>query len=284
MSIMAQGTNQRCNALQSIVGIFLHSAGTPETVIELLSRFGVSLTTTSINNAVSSLSSESTNTIVETGRTLLAAYAYDNVDIDLKHAMPTGDMLHDTLVHLTSGTLLELNHGVTREMLACSELLWKKSKHNPKALASDVPSMTDYIHLLDIHPEVDNHPSGLLRRERFNLWVFLRDLVMNGPLYFRKFKANLPQPESIDPIPLVKSRQVPARMMDINPPAPNDENTDPGTLLFRHHPHSAIPAPPSFADHAGANPSSHQFRFAPHAQYHSANFSTQQPGPSSSRP
>ncbi|KZP09115.1 hypothetical protein FIBSPDRAFT_964223 [Athelia psychrophila] len=217
ISIMAQSTNQRCNTLQSIVGIFLHSAGTPETVVELMSRLGISLTTTSINNAVSSLSSESVTVIQQVGRTLLAAYAYDNVDIDLKHAMPTGDVLHDTLVHLTSGTLLQLDHGVTREMLACSELLWKKSKHNPKGLASDIPPTTDYIRLLDIHPEADDHPSGLLRRERFNLWVFLRDLVMHGPQYFRKFRLNLPQPESINPIPLVKSRQVPARMMDINP-------------------------------------------------------------------
>lgn len=142
MSVLVQNTNHRCNALQSIIGLFLQSAGTPETVVELLSRLGVSLTTTSINNMVKNLSKESIIEMKMLGRTLLASYAYDNVDIDLKHATPTGDALQDTLIHLTSGTMIPLDHGITPDMLACSEMLWRRCKHNPKALPRDIPMMT----------------------------------------------------------------------------------------------------------------------------------------------
>lgn len=200
--------------MQSIVGLFLQSAGTPETVVELLSRLGISITTSSINRSVRSLTSESVVELQKLGRTLLTAYAYDNVDIDLKHA-PTSDARQTTLIHLTSATLIQLDHGVTSEMLACSDFLWKRIKYNLKARASDIPSM-DYMKLLDIHPETDD-PSGLTCRERFNVWVFLRNLVAHGPAYFRKFKRDLTKPETIDQIPVTKSRQVPCRMMDINP-------------------------------------------------------------------
>lgn len=214
---MAQSTNQRCNALQTIIGVFLHSAGTPERVVELLSRVGFSLTATSIHNALKSLSSESSVEIKKIGRTLLTAYAYDNVDIDLKHTTPTGEALEDTLIHLTSGTMLRLDHSITPNMLACSEFLWKKFRYNPNAHIHDIPPMTDYIKLITIHPQDESHPSGLTRRDRIGVWVFLWDLVLHGPVYFRKFRQNLGQPESIDQIPIVRSRQVPCRMMDINP-------------------------------------------------------------------
>ncbi|KAF7983979.1 hypothetical protein HWV62_17440 [Athelia sp. TMB] len=216
LSVMVQSTNRRCNAMQSVIGMFLQSAGTPETIVELLSRLGVSITMSSINNTVHSLTSESTIELKRIGRTLLAAYAYDNVDIDLKHVMPTGDARENTLIHLTSGTFIRLDHGVTSGELACSEYLWRRSKRNPRVLAVDVPPMTDYIKLLDIHPESD-HPSGLTRRECFNHWVFLRDLITHGPPYFRQFRRMLAKPEAIDQIPVVKSRQVPCRIMDINP-------------------------------------------------------------------
>lgn len=224
LSVMVQSTNRRCNAMQSVIGLFLQSAGTPGTVVELLSRLGVSITTSSINNTVNSLMSESIVALKRIGRTLLVAYAYDNINIDLKHAIPTGDARENTLIHLTSGTFIRLNHGVTSEDLACSEYLWRRSKRNPRALAIDVPPMMDYIQLLNIHPESD-HPSGLTRREHFNHWVFLRDLITHGGPYFQQFRRMLVKPETIDQIPVVKSQQVPCRMMDINPSS-NAMNVD----------------------------------------------------------
>lgn len=85
---------------------------------------------------------------------------------------------------------------------------------------------------LNLHPEDLDHPSGLLRRERFNAWKFLDDLVHHGPEYFRRFAKIVTKPESIEQIPVVKSRQVPARMMDISPSTPA-QNADNLADLFR---------------------------------------------------
>ncbi|EMD31852.1 hypothetical protein CERSUDRAFT_59448 [Gelatoporia subvermispora B] len=54
------------------------------------------------------------------------------------------------------------------------------------------------------------------RRQRFQAWKFLADLVHHGPEYFRQFKADLGEPEPVEKIPVVQSKQVPLRAMDIN--------------------------------------------------------------------
>ena len=54
------------------------------------------------------------------GQTLLAGYAYDNFDVDFKTVAPTIEKAGDTLTHLTSGTLIMLEHGVTLEDLSLS--------------------------------------------------------------------------------------------------------------------------------------------------------------------
>ncbi|KZP09644.1 hypothetical protein FIBSPDRAFT_687416, partial [Athelia psychrophila] len=81
---------------------------TPKTVVELLSQLGVSLTTSSINSMVKNLSKELVMEMKMLGCTLLVSYVYDNVNINLKHATPTGDALQGTLIHLTSGTMIPL--------------------------------------------------------------------------------------------------------------------------------------------------------------------------------
>jgi hypothetical protein len=73
--------------------------------------------------------------------------------------------------------------------------------------------------LLMLHQEAP-HPSNLLRRERFNAWKFMHDLVHFGPEYFRRFCKALGDPEEIECIPLVKTSQVPNRSLDISPNAP----------------------------------------------------------------
>lgn len=212
MSIMMHSSNQRCNALQSLLGIFLHSCNAPQTVVELMAHLGVSISTTAINQAIASLSKESFRELRKLGGTLLTAYAYDNVDMDLKHTVPTLENPGATLIHLTSGTFIPLEHGVTKEDLNCSKELWEKSKSNPKRSEATDADVNDED-FAKIHPE-ERHPSGLLRRERFNAWVFLRDLVNHGPKEFRLHKKSLGLPEAIDKIPVVKSRQVHAHMMD----------------------------------------------------------------------
>jgi len=149
------------------------------------------------------------------GQTLLVAYAYDNFDIDFKTHVPTVEATHDTLTHLTSGTLIQLEHGVTLEDLRCSEELWKKSHLNPKADPNNVAPKRTVEDLEGLHPEED-HPSGLTRRQRYIAWKFLSDLYEHGPEYFRKFKSKLGTPEWVEKVPVVKMRHAPSRAMDIN--------------------------------------------------------------------
>ena len=59
----------------------------------------------------------------------------------------------------------------------------------------------DIVDLVGIHPEQD-HPSGLLRDERFNAWKFLHDLLNYGPEAFQKYRVKLGDPEVVDAIPL----------------------------------------------------------------------------------
>ncbi|KAF8233553.1 hypothetical protein L208DRAFT_1377220 [Tricholoma matsutake] len=58
ISIFAQSTNEQCNYLQSVLGIFFHSTAVPEKVIETLAHAGLSISQSSIHNAVKSLSQE----------------------------------------------------------------------------------------------------------------------------------------------------------------------------------------------------------------------------------
>ncbi len=212
-------TNRLCNTFQSAMGVFLHLCGTPETVRELMAHMGLSISTTSINDAIKNLSKDAATEIRCVGRQLTACYAYDNLDIDLKHSVPTVEQSEDTLVHLTSGTLFPLQ-GITQEELMCSEDLWRQSPFNLQAEPALPPSLDD---LFEIHPEQTistpdaNALLGNTRRDRFNAWKFLSDLVHHGLEPFRRFQRNLRNPETIDAIPVTKTQQLPLRCLDVKP-------------------------------------------------------------------
>ena len=93
---------------------------------------GVCIGQTTIYDAVNSLSDNAADGIRDLGQTLLAAYAYDNFDVDLKQSVPIIEKSNQSLKHLTSGLLFPLQHGATKEDLACSDYLWQRSKLNSK--------------------------------------------------------------------------------------------------------------------------------------------------------
>jgi hypothetical protein len=215
ISIMMQSRNSKCNALESVFGIFLHSTNTPEKVIQALSHMGISISLSAIHTAIHSLSLETYEALRTMGQTLLVGYAYDNFDIDFKTGVPTIEKIGDTLTHLTSGTLIMLEHGVKKEHLQCSRDLWDKSTLNPMNDSAQVEKTC--VDLLCLHPEpVPSPPNGLSRRQRYQSWRFRSDLYNHGPEYFHQFKETLALPEEIDQIPVVKMRYAPARSMDIN--------------------------------------------------------------------
>ncbi|KAG2074484.1 hypothetical protein BDR04DRAFT_1126807 [Suillus decipiens] len=147
-SIIMQTANQKSNACQSIFGIFLQSAHTPQKVIETLSRMGICVSVDSINTAVMSLSKEAHRGILTLGRTLLASYVYDNFDVDLKSTVHTY-----TLKHLTAGLLFPLQHGITLENLRCSKALWERSLLNPQVNSMDMTTKKGWKDLLTLHPD-----------------------------------------------------------------------------------------------------------------------------------
>jgi hypothetical protein len=65
---MMQSTNNKCNALESIFGIFLHASNTPSKVIETLAHMGITISPDAIDNAVRSISLETYGTFVQWDR------------------------------------------------------------------------------------------------------------------------------------------------------------------------------------------------------------------------
>ncbi|KAI5982251.1 hypothetical protein EDD15DRAFT_2181145 [Pisolithus albus] len=206
MSILMQSTNQKANALQSILGIFFQSAHTPQKVIDTLARIGVSISTETVNGAIRSLSAESQNHLQTLGQTLLASYAYDNFDVDLKPYTPTVEKSHDSLKHLTSGLMFPLGHGVTTDDLMCSEELWGQSAINPHVEDGHLPSRTSWRALLSINPEA-SAPNQLTRHEQFNVWMFLSDLCMHGLEYFRTLRGGISELEAVWATLLVRAQK-----------------------------------------------------------------------------
>ena len=176
---------------------------------------GVSVATTSINSAIKSLSKQADVAIRHLGQSLLVSYAYDNLDVDLKHSIPTAENPQDTLAHLSTMTMLPYHPSINLESLSYSQELWEKCRHNLNA--QDIPSVS-FDQLYSIYPE-EPHPSGLTRRQRFGAWKYLADLIEFGPPYFRKYKSECSKsnPETILQIPVTKSSQTPLRANNISP-------------------------------------------------------------------
>ncbi|KIM55780.1 hypothetical protein SCLCIDRAFT_17343 [Scleroderma citrinum Foug A] len=135
-----------------VLGIFFQSTHTPQKVINTLARIGISISTETINAAVRSLSIESANKLRTLGQSLLAAYAYNNFDVDLKSHVLTVEKTNDSLKHLTSGILFPLVHGMTSDDLKCAEELWRLAPTNPMPFGA-LPSKKTWRDLLSIHPD-----------------------------------------------------------------------------------------------------------------------------------
>jgi hypothetical protein len=152
-------SNQKCNLLQSVFGVFLHSCNTPQKVIQSLARMGLSISIDTIHKAVKSLSAEMYEPLHQIGKTLLVGYTYDNFGIDFKTHLPTVKQSSTTLTYMTSGTLIHLGHSVMVEHLRYSQELWEKLHLNPQANMCTLEPPRTYFDFLCIHPEVINSSS-----------------------------------------------------------------------------------------------------------------------------
>lgn len=188
--------------------------------------------------------------IQKLGRSLLAAYAYDNLDIDLKSAKPTVESAATpSLQHLTTGLLFALPHGITREDLRCSRYLWERSRLNLSLPdnRTDLAPLPEFENLLQIHAQHRTvNASGMTHRDRWNAYKFMHDLVYYGPEFFHRYCALLEVPTVIDQVPLTKTRTIPARAMNVsNSSVSGNLDAMRGLLLqsgFREHPQATAAA------------------------------------------
>ena len=211
--------NQKCNALQTILGIHAHANNTSQKVFGVMSRIGVSTSIDFANYAVNSLRIDVDGAILDLGQSLTAAWAYDNLEVDLKSTKFTREAsMAAFLKHLTSALVFPLPAGTVKEHLRVSRELWQNSRLNDE-LADDRPGLAplpDWKNLSRTHLEHRRHDgSGMLWRDHWNAWKFLHTLIHYGPPYFRKFQKQLKDPEVIEQIPLVKTQMIPARTMDV---------------------------------------------------------------------
>ncbi|KAF8226599.1 hypothetical protein L208DRAFT_1301167, partial [Tricholoma matsutake] len=88
ISILLRSTNESCNYLQSILGIFLHSTNSPKKVIETLAHAGLSISLSSIHRSIKSLSKEAEEKVRLEMQTLQTSVAYDNFDVHFKTLQP----------------------------------------------------------------------------------------------------------------------------------------------------------------------------------------------------
>ncbi|KAJ3841789.1 hypothetical protein F5878DRAFT_515874, partial [Lentinula raphanica] len=88
LSVIGNSSNQNFNSLQSFIGLFLESKQAPEIVMELTAHMGVSVSTGSLRNMVSSLNKQAKFRLKTIPKSNII---YDNVDVDFHKGQPTAE-------------------------------------------------------------------------------------------------------------------------------------------------------------------------------------------------
>jgi hypothetical protein len=225
-----QSTNQKCNSLACIIGLFCHSTSAPELVVEMLAHAGLSISLTAIHDMISSLSTKAHERLRSLSQNLTASFVYDNFDMDFKSWMPTVEKPGSTLTHATSAFAFPLAHGVVSNDLKCSAMLWQNEPNNPNVEDHARRPRYSWIHALRaIHcPYIPAtldplEANTVLGRPTCTIspivariaWHFRHALVtFSAP--FKHFQSHLGTPDSVLQIPVTQTTQVPCRAMDIN--------------------------------------------------------------------
>jgi len=94
--------NQKGNAFQVVIGIFLHSTRTPDHVVGALHCAGTRISSASISRAIKSMSAKMIELLATFWGALLLLYAYDNFDIQEKCLTPALETPSDILCQHSS--------------------------------------------------------------------------------------------------------------------------------------------------------------------------------------
>jgi hypothetical protein len=202
-------SNQKCNALQSTIGLFCYSTNASELIIETLAHAGLLISTSSVYNMITSLSNKSTKKIQLLAQTLTASFAYDNFDMEFKTHNPVVEKHGDSLKHTTSVIIFPLI-GTSPQDFTCSEELWSTDPINPEVHNNQKRPLRGFESILPIPDR--SSPSLHIR---IQAWHFRHALVsLCEP--FDVYQKILGDPETIIQIPVIKTKYVPCRAMDIN--------------------------------------------------------------------
>jgi hypothetical protein len=199
------------------MGFFMKSTCVPEKVVEVLAHAGLSISLSSIHNAVMSVSKEISSKIRSEVHTLWAAFAYNNFNITFKTSQPTLENW-SSFVSTTSATVVPL-FGIDESnaiALKCSAELWASDHRNP--LLSVTPLMNKMRAMMDLHKkDTYSHqinptkPSPWTAAFAWHVWAIL----INQHQKFKHFLMDLGELETIKRIPIHTTHQIPCRAMDI---------------------------------------------------------------------
>jgi hypothetical protein len=114
-----------------MIGMFCHSTNALELIVETLAHAGLLISTTSIQNMITSLSNKLTKKIQSLAQTLTASFAYDNFDMDFKTHDPTVEKHGDSLKHAMSVIIFPLIETSPQDLM-CSNKLWSTDPINPE--------------------------------------------------------------------------------------------------------------------------------------------------------
>lgn len=200
-----QSSNQRCNALQSTVGIFLQLVNAPERIINLGAHSGWTMSSKTNDRGLRALEKEFLALIKAhwKKRPNEFQWVYDNIEWPEESSTPTLDN-PNRFISATAATFLPLQHGVTRANLACWAELWERSINNLKADQTKIyfPKLD---HLIMQHNE-------FRKRVAWHIRSLLIEYCegLDTPEFRRRL--GLPLASQIQ-IPVTKTRQYPAWLM-----------------------------------------------------------------------
>jgi hypothetical protein len=225
LSILMFGTNVQANMFQSLMTIYLKSTDTSDRAVQILSRMGICLSTTSTNKAITSLSKQAEEVLRNAGKTLLVAPAYDNINMAFKVAEPTHE--HDSqFVNMTTATgvmLVDVNKG---DLEVCQQL-WDRNYDNDTSL-DPMQTLPEYDNLFTKRRDANNlNASRRVRRAmkwhliRLMLDFQLREGDKNAKAYLKELGST---PGEVYQLLVRKTTQYPMRTME------EDESTSQGNI------------------------------------------------------
>jgi hypothetical protein len=190
----------------------------------------------------------------QAGRTLLCSVAYDSFNVNSHTDLPTLEK-QSVFIHTMLATLIPLNHGVTKEDLHCSAELYARSvlneerneTHSEKKaeqltyealmpqpmLMAPLPrrALADPMAAPGLPPPPRVPPLKMCSEQmKHRDWHVLNHLVSYSGL-LEHFQKELGLLESVDPIPVVKTMQIPLTAMHLN------QSTVDGNALILAHMH-----------------------------------------------